>query len=134
MAVLDLILSAILSAVVTIPSMLVLYHKWIIPKILLGVKAELPPAILSIVDEKIQDVKDYIGEQVESARAAIRGKAGNNVKLANLAARFLEKNGVTPETLDTVAEKYGEDILAALQKRAATANGSVNDPFGKISE
>lgn len=135
MAVFEVILSAILSVFLTIPSMLILYHKWIIPKILLGVKAELPPAIISIVDEKIGEFRDYVADQFESARAAIIGKAGNNKRLMNLAARFLEKNGVTPETLDTVAEKYGTEILEALQKKAATtAGGSSAEPFGKISE
>lgn len=127
-AVLDLILSAILSTIVTVPTMLVLYHAVIIPKILAGVKEQLPPAILSIVDEKINDVKNYITEQVTSVKAATLGKLGNKKRLENLAIAFLEKNGVTPETLDTVAQKYGEDIVKALSEKAA-ANGSKNDPW-----
>lgn len=133
MAVFELFMSAILSTLFTIPSMLVLYHKWIIPKILNGVREQLPPTILTIVDEKISDVKEYISEQLSSARAAIIGKSGNQKKLMGLAARFLEQNGVTPETLDTVAEKYGTEILAALQQKAAIkAEGP--QAFGKISE
>lgn len=133
MAVFELFLSAILSTLFTIPSMLVLYHKWIIPKILNGVREQLPPTILTIVDEKISDVKEYISEQLSSARAAIIGKSGNQKKLMGLAARFLEQNGVTPETLDTVAEKYGTEILAALQQKAANrAEGP--QAFGRVSE
>lgn len=133
MAVFELFLSAILSTLFTIPSMLVLYHKWIIPKILNGVREQLPPTILTIVDEKISDVKEYISEQLTSARAAIIGKSGNQKKLMGLAARFLEQNGVTPETLDTVAEKYGSEILAALQQKAAIKTGA-SDGFGRVSE
>lgn len=133
MAVFELFLSAILSTLFTIPTMLVLYHKWIIPKILTGVKEQLPPTILTIVDEKISDVKTYISEQLTSARAAIIGKSGNQKKLMGLAARFLEQNGVTPETLDTVAEKYGTEILQALQQKAAIKTEGAQ-PFGRVSE
>ncbi len=132
-AVLDLFLSAILSTIVTVPTMLILYHAVIIPKILEGVRKELPPTILTVVNEKIEDVKSYISEQVTSVKAATLGKLGNKKRLENLAISFLEKNGVTPETLDTVAQKYGEDIIKALSEKAA-ANGSGNDLFGKITE
>ena len=134
MAVFELIIGAILSTILTIPSMLLLYHKWIIPKILAGVRQELPPAILSIVDEKISDVKQFIEEKFDSARMAIIGKAGNTKRLEGLAAKFLLKNGITPDTLDEVATKYGEDILKALSDKAAAAGGSSNEAFGKISE
>jgi hypothetical protein len=132
-AVIDLFLSAVLSTIVTVPTMLILYHAVIIPKILAGVKEQLPPTILTIVDEKIQDVKEYIQEQITTVKAATLGKLGNKKRLENLAIAFLEKNGVTPETLDTVAQKYGTEIVEALRSKAA-AGGSVNDPFGKISE
>lgn len=136
MAAFEVMLSAILSTLLTIPSMLILYHKWIIPKILNGVRTELPPAIITIVDEKIGSFREYVTEQFESARAAIIGKAGNQKRLMGLAARFLEKNGVSAETLDTVAERYGQEILEALQKKAAnnSAGESSADPFGTISE
>ena len=124
MAVFELIIGAILSTILTIPSMLFLYHKWIIPKILAGVRQELPPAILKIVDEKIQDVKDYMTEQFESARMAIIGKAGNTKRIEGLAAKFLMKNGITPDTLDEVATKYGAEILDTLSKKAAATKES----------
>lgn len=118
-AVIDLFLSAVLSTIVTVPTMLILYHAVIIPKILAGVRQELPPTILTIVDEKIQDVKEYIQEQITTVKAATLGKLGNKKRLENLAIAFLEKNGVTPETLDTVAQKYGTEIVEALRSKAA---------------
>lgn len=134
MAVLELILSALLSTLFTIPTMLVLYHAVIIPRILAGVKQELPPAIITIVDEKIGAFKEYVADQFDSARMAIIGKAGSQKRILNYAARFFEKNGVTPETVDAAIEKYGEDLVRVLSERAAKPGGSSADPFGKISE
>lgn len=134
MAVFELVLSAFLSTLFTIPTMLLLYHLVIIPRILAGVKQELPPAIITIVDEKIGAFREFVADQFDSARMAIIGKAGNQKRLLGYAARFFEKNGVTVDTVDAAIEKYGQDIVEALSKKAATAGGSAADPFGKISE
>lgn len=129
MAVLELILSALLSTLFTIPTMLVLYHAVIIPRILAGVKQELPPAIITIVDEKIGAFKEYVAEQFDSARMAIIGKAGNQKRILGYAARFFEKNGVTPDTVEAAIDKYGEDLVKALSERAAKKDGQNESPW-----
>ena len=69
MDILTIVLSSILSVVLTIPSMLLLYHKWIIPKILNGVRQELPPAIISIVlGEELAAVLDAIEHDILFAK------------------------------------------------------------------
>ena len=65
---------------------------------------------------------------------AIIGKAGNQKRILNYAARFFEKNGVTPETVDAAIEKYGEDLVRILSERAAKPEASEKGSFGKISE
>lgn len=129
MAVLELILSALLSTLFTIPTMLVLYHAVIIPRILAGVKQELPPAIITIVDEKIGAFKEYVADQFDSARMAIIGKTGNQKRILGYAARFFEKNGVTPDTVEAAIDKYGEDLVKALSERAAKKDGQNESPW-----
>lgn len=133
MAVLEIILSAVFSTLLTVPVMLILYHKVIIPKILVGVKADLPPAIMAIVDQKLAEFKSFIEDKFESARMAILGKNGNQKRLLGYAARFLEKNGVTEDTVQTVADRYGTEILEMIAK-AAKPEQTQKDTFGFVKD
>lgn len=137
MAIFEILSGAILSVVLTVPTMIMLYHKWIIPKVIVGVKQDLPPAIVAVVDEKINDVKEYIAEQMDSARMALIGKLGGKAKGAAYAARYLTKAGVTEDSLNDIVEKYGAEALKIISEKAAKLNGpgggSPADPFGKIS-
>ena len=124
-AVIDLFLSAVLSTIVTVPTMLILYHAVIIPKILAGVRQELPPTILAIVDEKIQDVKEYIQEQITTVKAATLGKLGGKIEsrpYIDMTCRALAAFGVDAEKL-AVAKKYGTEIVEALRSKAAANTG-----------
>ena len=130
-----IVLSSILSVVLTIPSMLLLYHKWIIPKILNGVRQELPPAIISIVDEKIGNFKDYLDEQIDSVKMSVLGKLGGSKRTIGLINKFFEKSGITDETVQMAIEKYGEDLVNKVVKRSSNEGGNSEEPalFGTIS-
>ena len=135
MDILTIVLSSILSVVLTIPSMLLLYHKWIIPKILNGVRQELPPAIISIVDEKIGNFKDYLDEQIDSVKMSVLGKLGGSKRTIGLINKFFEKSGITDETVQMAIEKYGEDLVNKVVKRSNNEGGNSEEPalFGTIS-
>ena len=135
MDILTIVLSSILSVVLTIPSMLLLYHKWIIPKILDGVRQELPPAIIKIVDEKIGAFKDYLDEQIDNVKMSVLGKLGGSKRTIGLINKFFEKSGITDETVQMAIEKYGEDLVNKVVKRSNNEGGNSEEPalFGTIS-
>lgn len=135
MDILTIALSSILSVVLTIPSMLLLYHKWIIPKILDGVRQELPPAIIKIVDEKIGAFKDYLDEQIDNVKMSVLGKLGGSKRTIGLINKFFEKSGITDETVQMAIEKYGEDLVNKVVKRSNNEGGNSEEPalFGTIS-
>jgi len=135
MDILTILLSSILSVVLTIPSMLLLYHKWIIPKILDGVRHELPPAIIAIVDEKIGNFKDYLDEQIENVKMSVLGKMGGSKRTIGLINKFFEKSGITDETVQMAIEKYGEDLVNKVVKKSSNEGGNSEEPalFGTIS-
>ena len=115
--------------------MLLLYHKWIIPKILNGVRQELPPAIIAIVDQKIGDFKDYLDEQIDNVKMSVLGKLGGSKRTIGLINKFFEKSGITDETIQTAIEKYGEDLVNKVVKRSSNEGGNSEEPalFGTIS-
>ena len=135
MDVLTILLSAVLSVVFTIPSMLLLYHKWIIPKILAGVSEKLPPAIIGVVDAKIGDFKDYLDEQIDNVKMSILGKMGGSKRTLNMISRFFDKAGISDETVQTAIEKYGEDLVNKVVKKSyGQDENNQNAPlFGSIS-
>ena len=135
MDILAIVLSSILSVVLTIPSMLLLYHKWIIPKILNGVRQELPPAIIGIVDEKIGNFKDYLDEQIDNVKMSVLGKLGGSKRTIGLINKFFEKSGITDETIQMAIEKYGEDLVNKVVKRSSNEGGNSEETalFGTIS-
>ena len=135
MDILTIVLSSILSVVLTIPSMLLLYHKWIIPKILDGVRHELPPAIIAIVDEKIGNFKDYLDEQIDNVKMSVLGKMGGSKRTIGLINKFFEKSGITDETVQMAIEKYGEDLVNKVVKRSSDEgkNSEESTLFGTIS-
>lgn len=135
MDVLTIMLSALLSVVFTIPSMLLLYHKWIIPKILAGVSEKLPPAIIGVVDKKINDFKDYLDEQIDNVKMSIIGKMGGSKRTLNMISRFFDKAGISDETVQTAIEKYGEDLVNKVVKKSyGQDENNQNAPlFGSIS-
>ena len=135
MDILTIVLSSILSVVLTIPSMLLLYHKWIIPKILTGVSEKLPPAIIKVVDEKIDNFKDYLDEQIDNVKMSVLGKLGGSKRTIGLINKFFEKSGITDETVQMAIEKYGEDLVNKVVKRSNNEGGNSEEPalFGTIS-
>ena len=135
MDILAIVLSSILSVVLTIPSMLLLYHKWIIPKILTGVSEKLPPAIIKVVDEKIDNFKDYLDEQIDNVKMSVLGKLGGSKRTIGLINKFFEKSGITDETVQMAIEKYGEDLVNKVVKRSNNEGGNSEEPalFGTIS-
>lgn len=135
MDILTIVLSSILSVVLTIPSMLLLYHKWIIPKILDGVRQELPPAIIKIVDEKIGAFRDYLDEQIDNVKMSVLGKMGGSKRTIGLINKFFEKSGITDETVQMAIEKYGEDLVNKVVKKSSNEGGNSEEPalFGTIS-
>ena len=135
MDILTIVLSSILSVVLTIPSMLLLYHKWIIPKILAGVSQQLPPAIIKVVDEKIDNFKDYLDEQIDNVKMSVLGKLGGSKRTIGLINKFFEKSGITDETVQMAIEKYGEDLVNKVVKRSSNEGGNSEEPalFGTIS-
>jgi len=135
MDILTILLSSILSVVLTIPSMLLLYHKWIIPKILNGVRQELPPAIIAIVDQKIGDFKDYLDEQIDNVKMSMLGKLGGSKRTIGLINKFFEKSGISDETIQLAIEKYGEDLVNKVVKKSNDEgkNSEESALFGTIS-
>lgn len=135
MDVLTIFLSSILSVVFTIPSMLLLYHKWIIPKILAGVSEKLPPAIIGVVDTKIDNFKEYLDTQIDNVKMSILGKMGGSKRTLNMINRFFDKAGITDETIQTAIERYGEDLVNRVVKKSTGQDdpNSDNVMFGTIS-
>ena len=135
MDILTIVLSSILSVILTIPSMLLLYHKWIIPKILTGVSEKLPPAIIKVVDEKIDNFKIYLDEQIDNVKMSVLGKLGGSKRTIGLINKFFEKSGITDETVQMAIEKYGEDLVNKVVKRSNNEGGNSEEPalFGTIS-
>ena len=135
MDVLTIFLSSILSVVFTIPSMLLLYHKWIIPKILAGVSEKLPPAIIGVVDTKIDNFKEYLDTQIDNVKMSILGKMGGSKRTLNMINRFFDKAGITDETIQTAIERYGEDLVNRVVKKSTGQEDPNTDNvlFGTIS-
>ena len=135
MDILTIVLSSILSVILTIPSMLLLYHKWIIPKILTGVSEKLPPAIIKVVDEKIDNFKIYLDEQIDNVKMSVLGKLGGSKRTIGLINKFFEKSGITDETVQMAIEKYGEDLVNKVVKKSSNEGGNSEEPalFGTIS-
>ena len=130
-----LLISAILATVFTIPSMLLLYHKWIIPKILEGVRTELPPAIIGVVDEKISDFKSYLDEQIESVKMSVLGKLGGSKRTLNTISKFFDKAGINDETTQEAIAKWGQSYVDQWLKQSIHPDKDEQDlanPFGKI--
>ena len=135
MEILALLISAVLATVFTIPSMLLLYHKWIIPKILEGVRTELPPAIIGVVDEKINDFKSYLDEQIESVKMSVLGKLGGSKRTLNTISKFFDKVGVNDETTQEAIAKWGQSYVDQWLKQSINSDKGAQDPadpFGKI--
>ena len=137
----------VVSTALTVAVMLAIYHLWIIPKVVDGIKTELPDAILGIVDSKfdtvlavitetlagkIGEVKENIAETIESKTMSITksiaGKKGATSYAASLAEKFLLKNGVTDENLETVMTKYGQEALEMLVKKTSKPADADNVP------
>ena len=120
-------LSAILSAAITIPTMILLYHKWIIPRVIKGVKEELPPAVISIVDEKIsaffESLQLYIDDKITSVKMSTLGQKGAKARIVSLALDYLDKNGVNGDTLGHIVEKYGQGALDEIAKMSQKPQG-----------
>lgn len=136
MDILELAISAMLATVFTIPSMLLLYHKIIIPKILIGVREQLPPAIIGVVDEKIENFKLYLDEQIESVKMSVLGKLGGSKRTLNTISKFFEKTGINDESTQTAIAKWGHAYVEQFLKQSMDPKGSGEDPepFGRISE
>ena len=136
MDILELAISAMLATVFTIPSMLLLYHKIIIPKILNGVREQLPPAIIKVVDEKIENFKLYLDEQIESVKMSVLGKLGGSKRTLNTISKFFEKTGINDESTQTAIAKWGHAYVEQFLKESMNPKGSGSspDPFGRISE
>lgn len=134
MDILTIVTSALLSVVLTIPSMLVLYHKWIIPKILEGVRVQLPPAIISVVDEKIGDFKVYLDEKIENVKMSTLGKLGGSKRTINIISKFFEEAGITEETVQTAIAKWGEAYVNQTIGKMSKNQEQTTEPFGRISD
>jgi hypothetical protein len=119
MDILTIVVSAVLSVTFTIPTMLILYHKWIIPKILQGVSEKLPPAIIGVVDQKIDNFKEYLDEQIDSVKMSVLGKLGGSKRTLGLVQKFFDTSGITDETIQTAIEKYGEDLVNKVVKKSS---------------
>lgn len=134
MDILTIVTSALLSVVLTIPSMLVLYHKWIIPKILNGVREQLPPAIISVVDEKIGDFKIYLDEKIENVKMSTLGKLGGSKRTVNLITKFFEETGISEETIQTAISKWGEAYVNQTIGKMSKKSDDHAEVFGRISD
>lgn len=122
MDILTVIVSAIASTALTIPTMLLLYQCVIIPKIIDGVKKELPQKILSIVDEKIDvfrlDLMRFIQDQIERVKMSMLGSKGAKKKILDYALNYLEKFGPSQDTFERIKERYGEEALDVISQMA----------------
>lgn len=122
MDILTVIVSAVASTALTIPTMLLLYQCVIIPKIIDGVKKELPQKILSIVDEKIDvfrlDLMRFIQDQVERVKMSMLGSKGAKKKILDYALNYLEKYGPSQDTFERIKERYGEEALDMISQMA----------------
>lgn len=136
MDILELAISAMLATVFTIPSMLLLYHKIIIPKILNGVREQLPPAIIKVVDEKIENFKLYLDDQIESVKMSVLGKLGGSKRTLNTISKFFEKTGINDESTQTAIAKWGHAYVEQFLKSSMDPKGEGQnpEPFGRISE
>ena len=136
MDILELAISAMLATVFTIPSMLLLYHKIIIPKILNGVREQLPPAIIKVVDEKIENFKLYLDDQIESVKMSVLGKLGGSKRTLNTISKFFEKTGINDESTQQAITKWGHAYVEQFLKSSMDPKGSEqnSEPFGRISE
>lgn len=134
MDILTIVTSALLSVVLTIPSMLVLYHKWIIPKILEGVRVQLPPAIISVVDEKIGDFKVYLDEKIENVKMSTLGKLGGSKRTVNIISKFFDEVGISDETIQTAISKWGEAYVNQTIGKMSKKSDDHAEPFGRISD
>lgn len=115
MDILTIIVSAVASTLLTIPTMLVLYQLIIIPKMVMGVKKELPEAILSVVDNKISLFQSFLTEfiidQIDRVKMSFLGVKSSKKKILDYALAFIEKNGVSVDTFDKIRDKYGQEAV-----------------------
>lgn len=115
MDILTIIVSAVASTLLTIPTMLVLYQLIIIPKMVTGVKKELPEAILSVVDNKISLFQSFLTEfiidQIDRVKMSFLGVKSSKKKILDYALAFIEKNGVSVDTFDKIRDKYGQEAV-----------------------
>lgn len=134
MDILTVIISAIASTALTIPTMLALYHYLIIPKIIVGVKKELPAQIMAVVDEKIDmfrlDLMRFIQDQIERVKMSYLGTKGAKKKILDYALDYLEKFGPSKDTFQRIEERYGKEALdmisqMATQKKDENSNENV---------
>lgn len=136
----DVILPAIISTIMTIPSMIYLYHKWIIPKVINGIRDTLPNSIIAIVDNKIDNFKEfltlYIEEKITNLKYSALGSKGAKNRMINLAIDKLIDKGVTDKTISEISEKYGSDILQNIEtylKNKGNTLTNEKDPFQKLN-
>lgn len=137
MDILTVSVSAILSTVLTIPAMLILYHSIIIPKMVMGVKQELPSVILTVVDNKIADFQkflvEYISDQIDRVKMSILGVKSSKKKILDYALQFIERNGLNPDTFERIREKYGEEAVNEVA-RMFTKDENSHENVGGIVE
>lgn len=115
MDILPIIISAVASTMLTIPTMLLLYQVVIIPRIIEGVKRELPDKIMAVVDNKIDTFRSFLTEfivdQIDRVKMSMLGSKGAKKKILDYALSYLEKNGPSQDTFDKIKDKYGQEAL-----------------------
>lgn len=118
MDILTIVISAVSSTMLTIPTMLLLYQMIIIPKIIEGVKRELPDRIMAVVDNKIDQFRSFITEfiidQIDRVKMSMLGSKGAKKKILDYAIAYLEKNGPSQDTFDKIKDKYGQEALDSI--------------------
>ncbi len=81
----------------------------------MGVKKELPEAILSVVDNKISLFQSFLTEfiidQIDRVKMSFLGVKSSKKKILDYALAFIEKNGVSVDTFDKIRDKYGQEAV-----------------------
>ena len=124
-----------ISTVLTVAVMVALYHGWIIPKVVNGIKEQLPQAIGAEVDRLLKDVliqlNEYIGTQIGEQGDRILekfyGKMGNKTRLTKLANTFFGRNGINEETIEDAIERYGQPIVDAILAKSTPVDVGTPD-------
>lgn len=95
---------------------------------------QLPPVIISVVDEKISDFKTYLDDRIESVKMSTLGKLGGSKRTINMINKFFEETGISEETIQTAISKWGEAYVnQSMAKMSKKSDGSA-EPFGRISD